>query len=61
MPLMFMPRKSALILMLVLGAMVLVDGIVKKDIKETLIASAILVYAIVSLLTGKKKVLTDKK
>ena len=61
MALLFMPRKSALIIMLVLGAMCLVDGIHKKDVKETLIGSAILIYVIVSLLTGKKKSITSEK
>jgi len=52
MALIFMPRKSALIILLVLGTMCLVDGIAKKDSKEILMALAILGYAIVSLVTN---------
>jgi hypothetical protein len=55
MPIIFMPRKTALIMLLVLGAMCLVDGIIKKDIKEILVGLGILAYAVVSLINGKKK------
>jgi len=55
MALIFMPRKSALILLLILGTICLVDGIPKKDVKEILVAVAILTYVIVSFITGRKK------
>ncbi|MDR3697870.1 hypothetical protein [Mucilaginibacter sp.] len=55
MPLIFLHGKSALIMMLVLGTICLVDGIAKKDTKEILVALATLGYAIVSLVTGRKK------
>jgi hypothetical protein len=60
MALIFMPRRSAFIFMLVLGIICLVDGIVKKDTKELLVASAILIYAVVSLITNKKKKIAGK-
>ena len=60
MALIFMPRKSALIILLVLGAICLVDGIVKKDPKEMLVALAILGYAIVSLVSGRKRTPANK-
>ena len=60
MALILMPRKSALIILLVLGAICLVDGIAKKDTKEILVALAILGYAIISLVTGRKKNLANK-
>lgn len=55
MGLVFMPKRSAIIILLVLGAICLVDGIVKKDVKEILVALSILIYALVSLTAGKKK------
>lgn len=55
MAMLFMPKRSAYILLLILGVIVLVGGIAKKTVKETLVGAAILIYAIVSLLTSKKK------
>jgi len=60
MPLIFLPRKAALILLVVLGIVCVVDGIYKKDLKETLIMAAILIYAIVSLINDRKKKLAEK-
>lgn len=45
MPVIFMPAKSAAILLLVPGTICLADGIIKKDTKEILAAAAILAYA----------------
>ena len=56
MALYYMPRKAALIILLILGSISLVDGIAKKDTREILVALAILVFAIVSLIViGRKK------
>jgi hypothetical protein len=61
MALIFMRRKPALIILLFLGTICLVDGIAKRDIKEILVALAILGYAVVSLVTGRKKSVEIKK
>jgi len=55
MALIFMPKKSAFIILLVLGMICLVDGIAKKDIIEILVALVLLGYSIISLATGRKK------
>ena len=56
----YMSSKSAAILMLVLGIICLADGIVKKDIKELLVAAALLAYGTYKLITARKK-LPDNK
>jgi uncharacterized membrane protein HdeD (DUF308 family) len=53
MALIFMPRKSAMILLIILGIICLVDGIHKGDTTETIVGVVILLYAIISLVTGK--------
>jgi hypothetical protein len=55
MPVIFMPAKSAAILLLVLGTICLVDGIIKKDTKEILVALATLAYSVYKLVTARKK------
>lgn len=61
MGLIFMPRKSAFIIFFVLGIICMGDGIIKKDIKESLVGLAFLLYAIISLLASRKKNLTKGK
>ena len=51
----YMQSKPAAILMLVLGIICLADGIVKKDIKELLVAAALLGYGTYKLITAPKK------
>jgi hypothetical protein len=55
-----MPKKSAMILLLVLGVICLVDGSIKKDIKEILVGLGSLIYAIVTLVNIRKKNQSDK-
>ncbi|MEO3405373.1 DUF308 domain-containing protein [Mucilaginibacter sp. CAU 1740] len=55
MALIFMPRKSAMILLIILGIICLVDGIYKGDTTETIVGVVILLYAVVSLVSGRKK------
>jgi len=56
----YMPRKPALIIMLVLGAICVVDGAVKKDIKEFLVGLGTFVYALVSIVGDRKKARANK-
>lgn len=55
MALLFMSRKSAFIILLVLGIICLADGLPKNDAKEILVASACLTYAIVGMVGDRKK------
>jgi hypothetical protein len=47
-------------MLLVLGAYCLVDGLVKKDTQEILVALAIVGYTIVSLVRGRKRTPANK-
>jgi hypothetical protein len=51
----FTPKRTAMVLLIILGIICLADGIHKKDTTETLVAMAILLYAIISLINGRKK------
>ncbi len=55
MPVVYMPKKSAMILLLILGTICLVDGSVKKDFKEIMVGLGSLIYAILTLVNGRKK------
>jgi len=58
MALIFMPRKSGFIYMLILGLICFVGGILKREIPAILVGAIVSLYAVISLATGKKK---DKK
>lgn len=55
MPVVYMPKKSAMILLIILGTICLVDGSIKEDLKETLVGLGSLIYAIVTLVSDRKK------
>jgi len=55
MPLIFMPRRSALVYMLVLGLLCLTGGIVKKEMKGIIIGVGITLYALISLIMEFRK------
>ena len=55
MALIYMPRKTAIVFLFIMGTFCLVDGIHKKDTTEILVAVAILICAVVKLVTGKAK------
>ena len=51
----YMPRKAALILMLVLSTICLIDGSSKKDLKEILVGVAVFSYGIYGLVSDNRK------
>jgi hypothetical protein len=55
MALVFLPRKTAIVFLFTTGIFCLVDGIHKKDTKETLAGVIILICAVVKLVTGREK------
>jgi hypothetical protein len=55
-----LPRKPTLICLAVLGPICIVDGIVKKDIKEILAMLVVFIFAIVTLVSDRKKKLARK-
>lgn len=56
----YMSSKRAAILMLVLGIICLADGIVKRDIKELLVAVALLGCGSYKLIAASKKIPDNK-
>lgn len=57
----YLPRKPALIFLLVFGIICVPDGISKGDIKEIVIMSVILIYAAYSLINDRRKKLANKQ
>jgi hypothetical protein len=55
MGLIFMPKKSAMVLLIILSVICLVDGIHKGDTKETIVGAVILLYAVINLINGRRK------
>lgn len=55
-----LPRKPTLICLAVLGPICIVDGIVKKDTKEILAMLVVFIFAIVTLVSDRKKKLARK-
>ena len=51
----YMPRKAALILMLVLSSICLIDGPSKNNLKEILVGVAVFSYSVYSLVSDSRK------
>lgn len=51
----YMPRKAALILMLLLSSICLIDGPSKNNLKEILVGVAVFSYSVYSLVSDSRK------
>ncbi|SDD27656.1 hypothetical protein SAMN04487894_107193 [Niabella drilacis] len=55
MPLILVPRKSAMVFIIVLAAICIAGGVVNKALKPLIVGLAIMIYAFICLAAGSKK------